>query len=419
MSVPAFQAVIEGFWIKNYKGLRQIAFGSSFQQSVVSDFEQDLSPYELTPLTTFIGDSGTGKRSILDAFAFVADVLNFGLDEAIARRGGFDAVYHRGSDGAISIGIVYRACSEPKPLTYAIGISRRGTSSPKGFIETETILYRGMQHGKASQPILFFQNGNKQVRHVMPWATATTDEIEKVRRTDDKTLALSVLGNFEDLPDVPQLKRQLERFHLGVFTPDNGLGLSPPNFKIDKGKRLSDEFKYFLDKHRQGLPEILNVIAQRMPNIEKIEFQQTESGRMVLNFRLPGINEPFAACQISEGALRLFSHLLLFEDPMPAPLIGIEEPGAYMDEVQIRTFCSFVRDHVYEMGGSQFLISTHQPNLVDFMDPTEVWMLIRDPDGTVKTYRALDELAFQGVDLNTVGPYWYTDYIYRNRQELH
>lgn len=415
MSVPAFLPIVEGFWLKNYKGLPQIAFGSSFQQSVVADFEQDLSPYELTPLTTFIGESGTGKRSILDAFALVADILNFGLDEALAKRGGFNAVYHRGGDGPISIGIVYRACSEPKPLTYAISINKRPGSSSNAYIETEAILYRGTHHGAPTQPILFVQNGDKHVRHIMPWANASADDVEKVKKTDEKTLALKILGDYEDLPDVPQLKRHLDCFHLGCFSPDNALGLSPPNFKLDKGRRLSEEFKRIVEKHRHELPGILDVIAQRMPRVEKISYNQTESGRMLLNFQLQGEGEPYAACQVSEGILRLFSHLLLFEDPMPIPMIGIEEPGAYMDESQIQTFCSFIRDHVYEMGGTQFFLSTHQPCLLDFMDPTEVWMLNRDAHGVVKAFRALDELAFQGVDLNTIGPYWYTDYIYRNR----
>lgn len=418
MSVPAFQPIVEGFWLKNYKGFSQIAFGSSFQQSLVADFEQDLSPYELTPLTTFVGESGTGKRSILDVFALVADILNLGLDEALAKRGGFNAVYRRGGDGPISIGIVYRACSEPKPLTYAISINKRPGSSSNAYIETEAILYRGTHHGAAAQPILFFQNGEKHVRHVAPWANAMADDIDKIKKTDEKTLALNVLGDYDDLPDVPQLKRHLERFHLGCFTPDNALGLSPPNFKSDKGHRLSEEFKRIVEKHRHELSGILEVIAQRMPRVEKIIYDQTESGRMLLNFKMQGENEPYAACQVSEGTLRLFSHLLLFEDPMPAPLIGIEEPGAYLDEAQIQTFCSFIRDHVYEMGGTQFLISTHQPCLLDFMDPTEVWMLNRDTSGMIKAIRALDELAFQGIDLNAIGPYWYTDYIYRNKNTM-
>jgi len=43
----------------------------------------------------------------------------------------------------------------------------------------------------------------------------------------------------------------------------------------------------------------------------------------------------------------------------------------------------------------------------------EVWFLSRGSDGGILASRGLDELQFLGVDLNTVGPYWYSEYLYR------
>jgi predicted ATPase len=134
---------------------------------------------------------------------------------------------------------------------------------------------------------------------------------------------------------------------------------------------------------------------------------------MVLTFVPTGGSEPFHVYQMSEGTLRLFSHLLLFEDSIPSPLIGIEEPAAYMDNVQIKIFAKTARNYVNEMGGTQYLMTTNQIALVDQLDPTEVWILYRDTLGELKANRAIDELLFQGVDLNTIGPYWYSDYFYR------
>lgn len=412
MSSPAFIPLIEGFWLRNFRAIRQIAFGSSFQQAMVMDGDTDLSPYDLTPLTTFIGNSGTGKSSILDAFAFVSDCLNEGLDEAVKKRGGFDDVYHRGGEGPITIGIVYRACAEPKPLTYLLNIERRSGSS-FGYFETEALIYRSTFSGGASQPIMLFQNGEKQTRHLSPWHGASVTNLESVKRTDAKTLALATLGDFEDLPDVPQLKRHLDRFHLGCYTPDNAQGLSSPLVKLPARGRLATEFKRMEERHHFELPEILKIIAARMPRVEDIFYEKTESGRTVLYFRLPGHSEPFPAHMVSEGTLRLFSHLLLFEDPMPVPLIGIEEPNAHLDDPQMQAFANFAREHVREMGGSQFFITTTQASLVDYMDPTEVWILYEDTDGMTKCCRALDELVFQNIDLNTVGPCWYTNDIFR------
>ncbi|MDR1486146.1 MAG: AAA family ATPase [Planctomycetaceae bacterium] len=415
MSFSIFQPVIEGFWVKNYKVLKQISLGSSFQQSLVTDLEQELATYELTPLTTFIGAGGAGKSTVLDVFAFLADCLNFGVDEAFSRRGGFDLVYTNGGVGPISIGIVFRACSEPRPLTYALNITKKtGTSSP--YVESEALIYRSNDHGTAAQPIMFFQNGEKYTRHVIPWHNANFSDLETVKRTDQKHLALGLLGGFDDLPDVPQLKRHLEQFHLACYTPDNAAKLIPTKFKFIPAGRLETEFKRMEDKHHFELPGILEVIARRIPFVEKIVFEKSEVGRSILYFKIKGVEKPFYAHQVGEGMLRLFSHLLLFEDPMPTPLVGIEEPSACMDDAQIQAFVAQIRRHVTEMGGTQFFITTHQQALVDFMDPTEVWIFDFNNEGNVQVYRALDELAFQGVDLNSVGPYWYTDYIYRNKR---
>ncbi|MDR2761123.1 MAG: AAA family ATPase [Planctomycetaceae bacterium] len=415
MSFSIFQPVIEGFWVKNYKVLKQVSMGSSFQQSLMTDLEQELATYELTPLTTLIGASGAGKSTILDVFGFLADCLSLGLDEAFTRRGGFDLVYSQGGVGPISIGIVFRACSEPRPLTYALNITKKlGVATP--YVESEALIYRSNIHGSTAQPIMFFQNGEKYTRHILPWHNANFADIETVKRTDQKHLALSLLGGFDDLPDVPQLKRHLEQFHLACYTPDNAAKLIPSKFKFVQSGRLETEFKRMEEKHHFELPGILDVISRKIPFVEKITFEKNEMGRTILYFKVKGVEKPFYAHQMGEGALRLLSHLMLFEDPMPTPLIGIEEPNACMDDTQTQAFVSLIRRHVNEMGGTQFFITTHQQSLVDFMDPTEVWIFDFNNEGNVQVYRALDELAFQGVDLNSVGPYWYTDYIYRNKR---
>ena len=416
MSAPAAQSVIEGFWLKNFRGIKYIALGSSFLQSIV-DIGQDLSPYELTHLTTFIGPSGSGKRSILDAFAFLADIMSTGLDEALSTRGGFSAVYNRGGTDPMSFGIVYRSCAAPVPLTYVVNIGPQRGSATKGEIVSEGLIYRDAAgSSQQMQTVLFFQNGEKFARFVAPWKNAAVADIEELKRTDSKHLGLVKLGTHDDVLDVPQLKRHLTGFRRSCFTPDNAFGLSPVSFKADKHTRLLAAFKQFKEKHNVELGGILEVIAQRMHGVEKILFEQSDTGRHLLRFVLSEYPDPFEACQVSEGTLRLFSHMMMVEDPAPSPLLGVEEPAAYMDLAQIKTFCSFVREHAYEMGGTQFFLTTNSMTLVDYMDPTEVWLLTKTDD-KMEVIRAYDELNYRGVDLNTIGPCWYTDYIYRGGDE--
>jgi hypothetical protein len=95
--------------------------------------------------------------------------------------------------------------------------------------------------------------------------------------------------------------------------------------------------------------------------------------------------------------------------------MGIEEPAAFMGASQIVAFTKLIQHHVRELGGTQFFVTTSNNTLIDQMDPTEVWFLSRNNTGTIQVSRGLDELQFLGIDLNSVGPYWYSEYLYRDQ----
>ena len=57
-------AKIEGFRIRNFRALQDVAIGKLWsQQQAVS----------LTPMTAVIGKNGVGKSTLYDAFAFLSD----------------------------------------------------------------------------------------------------------------------------------------------------------------------------------------------------------------------------------------------------------------------------------------------------------------------------------------------------------
>jgi len=415
MSIPTTYPLIEGFWIKNYKAFWQIAIGSSFSQSVVTDFAGDVPlSYELTPLTVFVGDTGTGKSTILDTFAFLADCINQGIATAIGNRGGFEAICHFGNISPISIGIVYRPCGGPQTLTYALSIAY-DTKTRHVYVETEAIIYRDPQPGSQPHPVLLFQNGEKHTRMVRPWVGAAGSALAQVEKTDSTHLGLAALAQFEDLPDVPNLKHYLDRYFISTYTSGNASLLSPPKFKFAPSGNLALDLKRIKDKHSFDFESILDVIAKRMPGIEKINYEATEAGRPYLTFKLKNSDSVIHPVQLGEGSLRLLSHLMLFEDPIPTPLLGIEEPAAFMGVSQIMAFTKLILHHTRELGGTQFFVTTNNNALIDQIDPTEVWFFSRDSHGTIHASRGLDELQFLGVDLDTVGPYWYSDYLYRDQ----
>ena len=417
MSEPPPYPLIEGFWIRNYKAFRQIAVGSSFQQSVVMDFAGDVVPYELTPLTVFAGDSATGKSTILDVFAFLADCLNNDVQTALNFRGGYKSVYHFGGSGPISIGLIYRPCAEERTLTYIVNIDQdQRTRAP--FVETEAIIYRDQQPGSQPQPILLFQNGDKHTRLVQSWVGASGFDLDQVRQAKSQQLGLAALSQFEDLPDIPFFRHYLDKFFISSYVSSNAASLSPPYLKTATSGTLALDLKRIKEKHPGEFSDILDVIATRLPGVEKINFFVSETGRSLLSFNVAGQDSVVYPTQLGEGTLRLLSHLISFEDPIPTPLMGIEDPAAFMGQSQIVSFTKLIQHHIRELGGTQYLATSNSNSLIDQIDPTEVWFLMRDNTGTIQATRGLDELQFLGVDLNSVGPFWYSEFLYREQVQL-
>jgi len=87
---------IEKLSVKNYRALR------------------DLQLRKLTPLTVFLGPTGSGKSTVFDVFAFLSECFSLGLRKAWDKRGRFKELRTRGADGPIVFRLKYREPKEPK-----------------------------------------------------------------------------------------------------------------------------------------------------------------------------------------------------------------------------------------------------------------------------------------------------------------
>jgi predicted ATPase len=119
---------------------------------------------------------------------------------------------------------------------------------------------------------------------------------------------------------------------------------------------------------------------------------------------------------MSDGTLKVFAYLLLLEDPSPPPFLCIEEPENGLYHKLLETLALEFREHaVVRQDGSQIFITTHQPYLVDALEPSEVWILEKGQNGFSVIKRASDiqivkNLVDSGLPL---GGLWYSDYLDR------
>ena len=420
-------AKIEGFRVKNFKSLKDITLGRLWNQ-------QDNEP--LTPMTAVIGKNGTGKSALFDAFGFLADALKSGVEEACdARgRGGFERMRAQGQTGPIEFEVYYREHGSARPITYEIAIETDQFGRPY-------VLREVMSEDRGNEMPSFFLyllaggglawKGNQAVGQVDEAAEGFDlsdlissleegkefSDAELIELEDRRKLGIATLGALKQHPRITAFRRFIEGWYLSYFTPDaaRSLPLAGPQQRLNvHGDNIGNVVQFMEREHPRRFRAILKRIADKIPGIDKIDTERTSDGRLLLRFNDKGFQAPFYAQQVSDGTLKVFAYLLLLEDPTPPAFLCIEEPENGLYHKLLETLADEFREHASgRRGGSQIFITTHQPYLVDALDPREVWILEKGADGFSTIRRASDDpivnnMVEEGLPL---GGLWYSDYL--------
>lgn len=427
-------AQIQGIRIKNYKALRDVTLGKLWNNS----------EEPLTQLTAVIGKNGVGKSSIFDAFGFIADCLKMGVEDACDARGGFQKIFSKGQDSreSISFELYYRESDSDNPITYEFSIKLDENKRP--FVYKERLRQRRKGQHKFGQPFSFLvlNNGTgvvwkgetkgKQIEEdenslfdpkqlisdiESGIITEETNETEVIRLEDNRHLAITTLGALKQHPRITAFRKFIESWYLSYFSPDSARSL--PLAGIQKhldihGDNLANVVQFMQREQPQRFKSILKDISQKIPGLLNIDTETSADGRLLLKFYGQGFDEPFYAQQMSDGTLKIFTYLLLLEDPEPHSFICIEEPenGLYHKllgilAIEFRNYASSKK------GGAQIFITTHQPYFVNALKPEEVWVLEKQADGFSKITRASSNklvcnMVEEGLEL---GNLWYSDYL--------
>jgi predicted ATPase len=403
-------ALIEGFRIQNYRVLKDVTLGRLWNQ-------QKKKP--LTPLVTVIGKNGVGKSTIFDAFGFLADCLDNGVEEAcdLRKRGGFERLVSAGTDGPIKFEVYYRESSKERPITYELAIALDKSKRP--YVQEERLRQRRKGQSGTGRPysFLILQNGKGTV-----WAGEETFEGEDAARipvelTDNRKLGIATLGALKEHPRITRFRNFIQGWYLSYFSPDRARSLpmaGPQKHLNIHGDNLGNVVQFMEREYKNKFQKILDQIAEKIPGIDHIDTKKTDDGRLLLRFNDKGFQDPFFAQQMSDGTLKLFAYLLLLEDPTPPPFICIEEPENGLYHKLLEALAQQFRTHATgRKNAPQLFITTHQPYFVDALAPKETWVLEKGEDGFSTIRRASDDpivvaMVEEGLPL---GSLWYSDYL--------
>ena len=407
-------ALIEGFRIQNYRSLRDVSMGRigtdpSLRKAV-----------PLTPLTVVIGKNGVGKSSIFDAFGFLADCMETDLETACntRNRGGYDKLVSTGVDEPIFLTIYYRESRNDRPITYEISIGK-DEKSGLPIVLTERLRQRRKNKSKG-RPLsfLYLERGKGSV-----WVGDDSLEGDDFAKQEEelsphKLGIVTLAEHIKENPRIKKFKDFIQSWYLSYFTPDAARRI--PQAGIQKhmnlhGDNIGNVVQFMQRKHPIILKRVLKEISEKIPGIGTIEPYLDEiTNNLYLLFKDKGFAKPFTQQQMSDGTLKMFSYLLLLNDPEPAPFICIEEPENGLYHKLLETLAREFREHATgRKGSSQIFITTHQPYFVDALAPNETWLLEKGEDGFSTIRRASDDsivvaMVEEGLPL---GSLWYSDYL--------
>ena len=226
------------------------------------------------------------------------------------------------------------------------------------------------------------------------------------------SLAVNLVGQFDSSPRVRALSRFISGWYISYLSADatRGVAESGPQERLSQsGDNLSNVIQYLEEQHPERLGTILDVLASRVPRLERVDAERMADGRLLLLIKDRPFDEPVLARYASDGTLKMLAYLTVLYDPAPAPLVGIEEPENYLHPRLLPLLAEECRE---ASSSSQLLVTTHSPHFVDGLRPDELWVLDRGTDGYTRAVRAsdMDRIADFIAEGALLGDLWMENY---------
>lgn len=355
---------IESIRLKNFKSFKEMEINN------------------LPKFCVFVGANGSGKSTIFSVFEFLKRAMSSNINAALANLGGsrgFTEVRSRNQSGSIEIEIKFREHSHSPLITYFLEIDQ--ADQRKAYVKREILKYR---RGSGGQPwhFLDFSNGKgKAVTNELDLDNIQgVEELEREQQTlkSPDILAIKGLAQFERFPATVALGNLIDNWHISDFHVNQARVEQEAGYAEHlsrEGENLSLVLQYLYENQPQIFQQILYQLSRRIPGIQQVASKTTEEGKVLLKFQDGAFEDPFLARYVSDGTIKMLMYLTLLYDPVPHPLLCVEEPENQLYPKLLWELAEEFRS--YANRGSQVFVSTHSPDFLNAVNVDEVFLLVK------------------------------------------
>lgn len=345
---------------------------------------RDLELKKITPMTVLLGPNGSGKSTVFDVFAFLAECFETGLRRAWEKRGRARELKSRGGSGPVLIEIAYREKPGSSLITYHLEVEEKD-GRPVAVVE-----WLRWKRGGYGAPFRFLDYAYGAGRVISGELPDKQDQRIEVPLSSPDTLAVNALGQLAENPRVVALRNFIMGWHVSYLSSDDARGQpeAGPQEQLSKtGDNLANVIQYLSEEHPDRLDLIFGRLQERIPKIHNVMADQMPDGRLLLQIKDAPFEEPIMARFASDGTLKMLAYLVLMNDTVPPPFIGIEEPENFLHPRLLYGLAEECRE---ASGATQILVTTHSPFFLDAVRPNEVHVLWRDESGYTRS-QSLDQ----------------------------
>lgn len=367
-----------------------------FDDDKVGLLQEDEEGLRLRNLNALIGRNNTGKSCFLMAMSFfkrciITDAAS--ASKADGRPGFSNLVIDKSKPCTFKLNFKFKdnILKKVNHIQYDLSILANEFGSP--VISSEVLTLSEKVDGTiVRRELMHLENGTGFV--VDSRGDETAADIMNEHMT-----ALGIYGRLGQFPYAAALYREIERWFFCAFSTEDMSsyyldGNAPGGHKHlnSHGSNVSNVLEYMKKTDPKGFDSIMGEINSKIPEMKKKK-------------KLPE--------NLSKSPDKLFLYLLLLRDRDPHSTIFIETPDKdlYHDMVDVLAdeMRQFTIDHPY----SQIIFSTHNPYIVETMNPKEIWVFSRDfgseEDDSVNIRcagedKVVNALFKQGVGMGAI---WY------------
>ena len=325
-------------------------------------------------LNLFIGANASGKSTILDALRFLHEgVQTRDFRTPVYSRGGFLNLAWKGAP-ARDIELAVQLEEGGDRFEWSV----RVVSGPVEFQVSERV--RGFPANNPPQELLHAEKGEgdwwsgekmagvtlKQAPTICALAAASADASFPARGVAE---FVGSWGFFDPSPFL------LRRDWLG--------GSDSPRFD-PYGRNLGET----LHGLKQSAPEVLERIVSATREVvglpKNIETRESEE-RFYFVQEEPGLQYPVNQMGVSSGTLRMLALMTALYGAGEINLVGMEEPENYIHPAALSAFVQHLTEARHRV---QFIVTTHSPLLLDFLDdPAAVSIVKRNDSGGTAVFK--------------------------------